>query len=128
MLEPSAGTGLLAIHAEFAGGKLVLNEIGDIRDGLLDREAVEVTLAAAGQRAAARVRGNAPASLSEREAEVLCLLARGLTNKQIAAKLVLSPRTVQHHVEHIFDKTGVRTRAAAAVFAMQHDLLARWAV
>jgi putative nucleotidyltransferase with HDIG domain len=93
--------------------------------GTLDREAVEQVLAAAGQRAA-RLRGTPPASLSEREAEVLCLLARGLSNKQIAAKLVLSPRTVQHHVEHIYTKTNVRTRAAAALFAVQNDMIGRW--
>jgi HD-GYP domain-containing protein (c-di-GMP phosphodiesterase class II) len=95
----------------------------EARTGRLDREAVEHVLAAAGQRAAARVRGEWPAALSEREVEVLCLLARGLSNKRIAERLVISPRTAQHHVEHIFQKTGVSTRAAAAVFAVEHDLL-----
>jgi HD-GYP domain-containing protein (c-di-GMP phosphodiesterase class II) len=91
--------------------------------GRLDREAVECVLAAAGQRGAARLRGELPASLTEREVEVLSLLARGLSNKEIAARLVVSPRTVQHHVEHIFDKTGIRTRSAAAVFAVVNDLV-----
>ena len=54
---------------------------------------------------------------------MLCLLARGLSNKAIAADLVISPRTVQHHLEHIYDKTGIRTRAAAAVFAVVNDLI-----
>jgi HD-GYP domain-containing protein (c-di-GMP phosphodiesterase class II) len=97
------------------------------REGLLDREAVEAVLAAAGEKTTVRVRGEWPASLSEREVEVLCLLARGLSNKQIAAELVLSARTVQHHVEHIYAKTGVSTRAAAALFAVQNDLLLKWA-
>jgi DNA-binding CsgD family transcriptional regulator len=96
---------------------------GEARAGRLDREAVEQVATAAGQRTAARLRGEWPAALSEREVEVLCLLARGLSNKQIAARLVISPRTAQHHVEHIFEKTGVSTRAAAAVFAVEHDLL-----
>jgi HD-GYP domain-containing protein (c-di-GMP phosphodiesterase class II) len=95
----------------------------EARTGRLDREAVEHVLTAAGQRAAARMRGEWPAALSEREVEVLCLLARGLSNKRIAERLVISPRTTQHHVEHIFQKTGVSTRAAAAVFAVEHDLL-----
>jgi DNA-binding NarL/FixJ family response regulator len=54
--------------------------------------------------------------------EVLGLLARGLTNKEIAARLVLSPRTVQHHVAHIYLKIDRRTRAGAAMFAMEHGL------
>jgi HD-GYP domain-containing protein (c-di-GMP phosphodiesterase class II) len=96
--------------------------------GALDRAAVELVLGAAGQAASQRVRGAPPAALSDREAEVLCLVARGLSTKQIAATLVLSPRTVQHHIEHIYAKTGVQTRAAAAVFAVQNALLERWAI
>jgi putative nucleotidyltransferase with HDIG domain len=99
----------------------------DAREGRLDREAVEAVLTAAGQRAAGRVRGEWPASLSGREVEVLCLVARGLPNKAIAAELTLSARTVQHHVEHIYAKTGVSTRAAAALFAVENDLLQKWA-
>jgi HD-GYP domain-containing protein (c-di-GMP phosphodiesterase class II) len=91
--------------------------------GRLDREAVESVLAGSGQRASARLRGELPAALTERESDVLCLLARGLSNKAIAAELVISPRTVQHHLEHIYDKTGIRTRAAAAVFAVVNDLV-----
>jgi DNA-binding NarL/FixJ family response regulator len=64
-----------------------------------------------------------PATLSEREVEVLCLLARGLSDKGIADRLVLSPKTVKNHVAHIYEKTGISTRAAAAVFAVTNDLL-----
>ena len=64
-----------------------------------------------------------PAGLSDREVEVLRLLARGLSNRQIAAALVISPRTAEHHVQHIYTKIGVSTRAAAAMFAMEHGLL-----
>jgi DNA-binding NarL/FixJ family response regulator len=55
--------------------------------------------------------------------EVLRLLARGLSNPQIAQALVVSPRTAEHHVQHIYAKIGVSTRAGAALFAMQHGLL-----
>ena len=48
---------------------------------------------------------------------------RGLSNKQIAARLVVSPRTVGHHVEHLYRKIGCSTRAAASLFATQHGLL-----
>jgi HD-GYP domain-containing protein (c-di-GMP phosphodiesterase class II) len=81
-------------------------------------DAVEAVLGAGG--GASRV--TYPAGLSEREVEVLVLLARGLTNKQIAAELVLSPRTVQHHVAHVYAKIDRRTRAGAAMFAAEHGL------
>ncbi|MFL6054796.1 MAG: helix-turn-helix transcriptional regulator [Actinoallomurus sp.] len=64
-----------------------------------------------------------PAGLTEREAEVLGLLARGLSDKEIAALLHLSPRTVGRHVEKAYRKVGVHRRAEAAVFAMRHGLL-----
>jgi len=55
--------------------------------------------------------------------EVLRLLARGLSNKQIAARLVITPKTAGNHVEHIYAKIQATTRAAAALFAMRHGLL-----
>jgi DNA-binding CsgD family transcriptional regulator len=55
--------------------------------------------------------------------EVLRLLARGLTNRQVAAELGLSAKTVGHHVQHIYAKAGVSSRAAAALFAVEHDLM-----
>jgi len=64
-----------------------------------------------------------PAELTAREIEVLRLLAEGLTNKQIAAHLVLSPKTVGRHVESIFSKTGVNSRAAATRFAIEQQLI-----
>jgi HD-GYP domain-containing protein (c-di-GMP phosphodiesterase class II) len=88
--------------------------------GRLCPEAVEAVLGAAGH-APARRRAH-PCELTDREVEVLGLLARGLTNKEIAARLVLSPRTVQHHVAHIYLKIDRRTRAGAAMFAMEHGL------
>ena len=79
-------------------------------------------LAAAGQatRAPHVVR---PAGLTEREVDVLRLIARGHANKQVAVTLGISPKTVGHHVEHIYAKAGVTTRAGATLFAMEHGLL-----
>ena len=54
---------------------------------------------------------------------MLRLLARGLSNKEIAERLVISPKTVGNHVEHIYSKIDASTRAAASLFAMQHGLL-----
>jgi len=68
------------------------------------------------------VRQGYPAGLSAREVEVLRLIARGRTSKQIADALVITEKTAGHHVEHIYAKTGVSTRVGAALFAMQHDL------
>ncbi|MFM6848644.1 MAG: LuxR C-terminal-related transcriptional regulator [Terrabacter sp.] len=64
-----------------------------------------------------------PAGLSEREVEVLRLVAAGLSNAQIAADLVLSDRTVARHLSNIFTKLGVGSRTAAAAFAFEHHLL-----
>lgn len=61
--------------------------------------------------------------LTERERDVLCLVARGATNAEIAAALVISEATVKSHVGHIFTKCGFRDRAAAIVFAFDHGLV-----
>jgi HD-GYP domain-containing protein (c-di-GMP phosphodiesterase class II) len=89
--------------------------------GRLCGHAVAAVLEAAGQE-----RAPAPAppcGLTDREVEVLGLLAHGMTNKEIAGKLFLSAKTVQHHVAHIYDKIDRRTRAGAAMFAMEHRLV-----
>ena len=75
---------------------------------------------AQGRRASA---ATAPGGLSEREVDVLRAVAEGLTNREIAARFSISPRTAEHHVQHIYDKLGFSSRAAAALFAMEHDLL-----
>ena len=90
--------------------------------GRLDADCVAAVIEAAGQ-PRTRVRRAWPASLSDREVEVLRLLARGLSNDQIAMRLVISRRTSEHHVQHIYTKIGHSTRAAATLFAMEHDLL-----
>ncbi|WP_276319893.1 response regulator transcription factor [Egibacter rhizosphaerae] len=68
-------------------------------------------------------RDRRPAGLSDREVEVLRLVARGLSNREVAERLVISPRTAEHHVQHAYAKIGVSTRAAAGLFAMEHGLL-----
>jgi DNA-binding NarL/FixJ family response regulator len=64
-----------------------------------------------------------PRGLTNREVEVLRLLARGRTNKEIASALGISPRTAQHHVIHIYEKIERNSRAGAALFAVEHGLL-----
>jgi HD-GYP domain-containing protein (c-di-GMP phosphodiesterase class II) len=90
-------------------------------DGILDGEAVERVLAAAGHRRAQRP--PQPAGLTRREVEVLRLAALGLTTRQIADRLVVSPKTADHHVQHIYGKIGVSTRGAAALYAIEHGVL-----
>ena len=91
-------------------------------DGRLDPDAVASVVTAAGLGDVRASRGR-PSGLSDREVEVLRLLSAGLTNRQIADRLVVSPRTAEHHVQHIYTKIGASSRAAAALFAMEHGLL-----
>jgi len=90
--------------------------------GRLDREAVRSILTAAGHRLG-RAHHSWPAGLTEREVEVLRLICRGGTKKEVAAKLSISPSTVDHHLRHIYGKAGVQTRAGTTIFALEHDLL-----
>ena len=92
-----------------------------VRAGLLDGEAVDAILKASGQRV--RRKREWPVGLSAREVEVLRLLAQGRSNREIAHNLVISEATVAHHVQHVYKKIGVSTRAAATLFAMQHALM-----
>jgi HD-GYP domain-containing protein (c-di-GMP phosphodiesterase class II) len=92
-------------------------------EGRLDPAAVDVVLATAGH-GAGRTRAGGPAGLTTREADVLSLLAQGLPNKGIARQLGISPKTVGNHVERIYTKLGVSNRAAAAMRAMEHGLVA----
>jgi HD-GYP domain-containing protein (c-di-GMP phosphodiesterase class II) len=93
----------------------------DVKAGRHDADAVEAVLGAAGHRVPRRREG--PAGLTPREVEVLMLLARGLSNREIAERLVISPKTVANHAEHIYAKINASTRTAAGLFAMQHGLL-----
>jgi DNA-binding NarL/FixJ family response regulator len=93
----------------------------EVRAGRLDAEAVDAVLSAVGHRVPRRREG--PAGLTPREVEVLKLLAQGLSNKEIAARLVISPKTAGNHIEHIYSKIDASSRATASLFAMHHGLL-----
>lgn len=94
---------------------------GEVKASRLDRYAVGAILRAAGHRVSSRTAG--PAGLTAREVEVVGLLARGKSNEAIAAALNVTPKTVSSHVEHIYTKLGVTSRAAATLFAIQHGLV-----
>jgi HD-GYP domain-containing protein (c-di-GMP phosphodiesterase class II) len=92
-----------------------------LREMALDPECVECVLEAAGQ-TRRRIRTR-PAGLTEREVDVLRLIVRGMSMGEVAAALHISTSTVHTHLAHVYEKAGISTRAAAAVFAMEHDLL-----
>jgi len=94
----------------------------DAREGRLDAEAVDLVLGAVGHRPK-QVARNLPAGLTERELEVLRVLVRGQSNQAIAERLGISARTVGHHIQHVYEKAGVRSRAAATVWAFEHNLI-----
>jgi HD-GYP domain-containing protein (c-di-GMP phosphodiesterase class II) len=87
----------------------------------LDGDAVEAVLAAAGH-AGVRRRAH-PAGLTSREVDVLRLLARGMSSRRISEELIISPKTVRNHIEHIYQKVGATGRVTASLFAMQQGLL-----
>lgn len=93
----------------------------EVHAGRLDGDAVAAVLEAAGHRVALRRDG--PAGLTAREVEVLALLSRGLVNKEIARRLGVSPKTVSRHIENVYAKIHVGTRAAATLFATRHGLV-----
>ena len=92
------------------------------RAGRFDTDSVRAVVKAAEEQPAP-VRGNWPSGLGDREVEVLRLVAKGLSNPEVAQTLVISRRTAEHHVQHVYAKIGTSTRAAAALYAMEHDLL-----
>lgn len=97
---------------------------GEVRAGHLSAPACNAVLQALGSTArAAPAAAPLPAGLGEREAQVLRELARGQTNKQIARRLGVSPKTVGHQVQAVYRKLGVNTRAGATLAALEHGLL-----
>ena len=95
----------------------------EVRSGRLDPEAAGAVLEAAGRRRARRRDKLRPGGLSEREVEVARLVAAGCSNPEIANQLVISRRTAEHHVQHIYAKLGISSRAGLALFAHEHELV-----
>lgn len=106
-----------ALSADEAAAELQ----ADVRAGKLDAEAVAAVLVAAGHEVGRRREW--PAGLTTREIDVLRLVARGLSSKQIATQLVITPKTARNHIEHIYTKIGASSRVAASLFATEHGLL-----
>jgi HD-GYP domain-containing protein (c-di-GMP phosphodiesterase class II) len=106
-----------ALTAEEAASELR----ADVKAGRLSGEAVDAVLASAGHRVPRRREG--PAGLTAREIDVLRLLARGLSSKEISVRLYISPKTARNHIEHIYVKIGANSRVTASLFAVQHGLL-----
>jgi HD-GYP domain-containing protein (c-di-GMP phosphodiesterase class II) len=92
----------------------------DVRAGRLDGDSVDAVLQASGDPTR---RPTAPAGLTARQLEVLRLVTRGMSNRQIASQLSISPRTVDRHVADVYTRIGVSSRAAAALYAIEHGLL-----
>jgi HD-GYP domain-containing protein (c-di-GMP phosphodiesterase class II) len=104
---------------------LSLKQIADelrreVRSGRLAADAVDAVLTATGQRAKRRA---GPAGLTPREIEVLSLIARGASTRQVAHTLGITAKTAGTHIERIYSKIGASTRSTATLFAMQHGLL-----
>jgi HD-GYP domain-containing protein (c-di-GMP phosphodiesterase class II) len=93
----------------------------EVSAGRLDADAVRGVLRSAGH--PWRRRKAQPSGLTHREVEVLRLLARGLTIKEIAEALVISPKTAGRHTENIYTKIGVSNRARASLYAVSHGLM-----
>ncbi len=107
-----------ALDADAAEAEL----LAEAKRGRLDPDAVDAVLSAAGHRVPERPR-ELPAGLTQRELEVLLVLVRGDSNQQIADELGISAKTVGHHVQHVYQKAGVRSRAAATVWAFENALV-----
>jgi HD-GYP domain-containing protein (c-di-GMP phosphodiesterase class II) len=104
-----------------AASEVAIQLRAEARAGRLDGAAVEAVLRAAGQRV--KSQPQLPAGLTPREVEVLKLLALGLKHSEIAERLVISRKTARNHVEHIYSKIGVSSRALASLFAARHGLI-----
>jgi HD-GYP domain-containing protein (c-di-GMP phosphodiesterase class II) len=106
-----------AAHSPESAARLLAEEVSA---GRLDPQAVTAVIEAAGQQAPRLER---PAGLTEREVEVVALLARGRQTKQVAQELGISVKTADRHIQNAYRKIGVSSRAAATVFAMEHGLV-----
>jgi HD-GYP domain-containing protein (c-di-GMP phosphodiesterase class II) len=95
----------------------------EVTAGRIDADAAEAVLSAAGHASQSARRPEHPAGLTAREVDVLRLAAQGLSSRQIAQRLVISPKTARNHIEHIYVKIGASSRVTASLFAMRHGLL-----
>jgi HD-GYP domain-containing protein (c-di-GMP phosphodiesterase class II) len=111
-------------HRAALGAREAAAELrGEVRAGRIDADAAEDVLLAAGHpRAGARERAR-PAGLTARELEILLLVARGVSSRDVAQQLVIAEKTARNHIEHIYIKLGVSTRAEASLYAMRHGLV-----
>jgi len=111
-------------HREARSAEAAALELrAQVRAGQLAADAVEAVLVCAGHRPRRATAG--PAGLTPREIEVLALVARAASTRETARELGISPKTVGNHIDRIYQKIGVSTRAGAALFAMEHGLLSR---
>ena len=109
-------------HREALSAEQAATELRDqARAGQLSSEAVDAVLAAIGH--GPPKQPSAPAELTQRELEVLKLIAIGHTTAQVAEALSISPKTTDHHIQHIYAKIGASNRSVATLFAMQHGLI-----
>jgi HD-GYP domain-containing protein (c-di-GMP phosphodiesterase class II) len=112
-------------HRPALGAEQTAEELRrEVRAGRLDGDAAGAVIEAAGGPAPRRRDTLRPAGLSEREVEVARFVAAGLSNPEIAERLVISRRTAEHHVQHIYAKVGVASRPGLALFVHEHDLIA----
>ncbi|MFN8040171.1 MAG: HD domain-containing phosphohydrolase [Acidimicrobiales bacterium] len=99
--------------------------VDEVAAGRLDRQATSAVLEALGGEALAAPPAVRPSGLTDREVDVVRLVAAGSSNKEVAAALGITPKTVAHHVAHVYDKTGCRSRAGLTLFALEHHLIDR---
>lgn len=95
--------------------------LSEVRAGRLDRDAVNCVLSAMGHAVPSPAKNTG--GLSDRELDVLRLIIRGQSIKEMAAQLSIAPKTVDRHIQHIYQKIGVNTRAGATLYAMENKLL-----
>jgi HD-GYP domain-containing protein (c-di-GMP phosphodiesterase class II) len=108
-------------RSSLSGGDAAAELRAEATAGRLASDEVEAVLSAAGHPTLRR--RDRPANLTDREVDVLRLVARGLSSRQIADRLVISPKTARNHIEHIYAKIGASSRASASLFAMRNGLL-----
>jgi HD-GYP domain-containing protein (c-di-GMP phosphodiesterase class II) len=111
-------------RAALSDGAVAAKLRGAVREGTLCPEAVEAVLASAGQ-PARRESGRRVAGLTPREIEVLRLIAAGRTAKETARDLEIAPKTADNHIQSLYSKIGVSTRAGAALYALERGLTAQ---